>query len=373
MQMDPTAPAVPEPPPLPPAIELSFRKAGFWRRVLALFIDSIILAIVGWVLGFLFADMFLRMGGWERWIGFAIASLYFAPLNSRLGGGQTIGKRALQIRVVSKTGALLSLGRSGARSTVLMLPYFLNGMPIPMTFLNTGGSALFSVIVFGGGLAILYLIVFNAKTRQSLHDLAAGSYVVQTGSEAAEKPRMWAGHYAVVAFILTLTGAGSFLLTRFVKDLIPKEMFRAREALMRQPEVSTAGIMAGQQAFFGTNGQRVSTNVTAIVRLNRRIQNKEEEARKLVRILLDGYPDAATKDSITMTLVEGYDLGIASWSSRRAFNYSTAEWRRQLGWARPRAARGREIGEKKRGRARRAEEEEGEMKTVINDLTHKHE
>ena len=333
--MDPTAPELPESSSQPPAIELSFRKAGFWRRVLALFIDSIILAIVGWVLGFLFADMFLRMGGWERWIGFAIASLYFAPLNSRLGGGQTIGKRALQIRVVSKTGALLSLGRSGARSTVLMLPYFLNGMPIPMTFLNTGGSALFSVIVFGGGLAILYLIVFNAKTRQSLHDLAAGSYVVQTGSEAAEKPRMWAGHYVFVAAILALTGAVPLLLAGFVKDWLPKGIALAYEAMLHEPEVASAQVVAGQTAFWGTNGQRVVTGVTASVRLNRRIQNHEAEAGKLVRILFDKYPDAGTKDSITILLAEGYDLGISSWFFRQGFNYSPEQWRQRLASASP--------------------------------------
>jgi uncharacterized RDD family membrane protein YckC len=335
MQMDPSVPETPELPSQPPSLEPSFRKAAFWRRVLAFILDSIILGFVGWVLGFLFVDTFIRMGGWERGIGFAIALLYFAPLNSRLGGGQTIGKRALEIRVVSKTGVLLSLGRSAARSIVLMVPYFLSGLPIPLEFIHAGGGDLVSVIVVGGGLAILYLLVFNARTGQSLHDVAVGSYVVRPGSEAAEKPRMWAAHYVVVALILTLIGAGSFLLTRFVKDLIPKDIFRAHDAMMREPEVATAAVMAGQEAFFGANEQRVSTSVTAYVQLNRRIQDKEEEARKLVRVLLESYPDAATKVSITITVSEGYDLGIASWFSRQTFNYSTAEWQRRLESAAP--------------------------------------
>jgi uncharacterized RDD family membrane protein YckC len=328
--MDPTVPEIPEPPPPPPSFEPSFRKTGFWRRVLAFLIDSIILGIVGLVLGFLFGDVFMRMGGWERWIGFAISLLYFAPLNSRPGGGQTIGKRALQIRVVSKTGALLSLGRSATRSTILILPYFLNGMPIPIEFLNAGGSALFSVIVFGGGLAILYLLVFNARTRQSLHDLAVGSYVVRTGSEAAEKPRMWAGHYVVVTAMLALTGVAPLLLVGWVKNWVPKGITQAYEAMLREPEVATAQVMAGQQAFWGASGQRVTTGVTASVRLKRRIQNHEEEARKMVRILFENYPDAATKDSINIFLAEGYNLGIASWFFRHGFNYSPEEWRQRL-------------------------------------------
>jgi uncharacterized RDD family membrane protein YckC len=333
--MDPTLPPIPEPSSEPPAIEPGFRKAGFWRRVLAFLFDSIILGIAGWVLGFLFAEVFIRMGGWERWVGFGVALLYFAPLNSRLGGGQTVGKRALQIRAVSKTGALLGLGRSAARSTVLMLPHFINGMPIPLEFLNAGGSVLFSVILFGGGLTILYLIACNTKTRQSLHDLAVGSYVVRTGSEAAEKPRMWAGHYVVVALLLALTVAAPLLLAGLAKDWMPKGLVPAYEAMMREPEVATAQVFAGQTAFWGANGQRVSTGVTASVRLNRRIQDKEEEVRKLVRILLDNYPDAATKDSITITLVEGYDLGIASWFWRQAFSHSPAEWQQRFEPAAP--------------------------------------
>src|SRR5205823_10716532 len=91
------------PPLLPPEVPTTpeFRRAGFWRRVGAFLIDTIILGIIGWILGFFFADAFMRMAGWERAIGFAVASLYFVPLNSRLGRGQTVGKRALGIRVVS--------------------------------------------------------------------------------------------------------------------------------------------------------------------------------------------------------------------------------------------------------------------------------
>jgi len=335
MQMDPNVTQIPEPSSPPPAVEPSFRKAGFWRRVLAFLLDSIILAMVGWILGFFFGDVFMRMGGWERGIGFAIALLYFAPLNSRLGGGQTIGKRALRIRVVSKTGTLLGLGRSLVRSTVLMLPYFVNGMPIPMKFLDAGGGTLFSVVVFGGGLALLYLLVFNAKTRQSLHDLVVGSYVVRTGSEAAEKPRMWAAHYVFVAAILVLMGAGPLLLADFVKDWLPKGIMPAYEAMSREPEVATAQVMAGQTVFWGPDGQRVTQVVTANVRLNKRIQNREEEAGKLVRILFDNYPDAATKGLVTIVLAEGYDLGIASWFSRQGFTYSGEEWRQRLESASP--------------------------------------
>ncbi len=328
-QMEPHTP-VPGPPPLPPMAP-DFRKAGFWRRSAALFIDSIILAIVGGVLGFFLGDFFMRMGGWERFIGFAIALLYFVPLNSRLGGGQTLGKRALRIRVVSKTGEPLSVGRSFVRSFVLLLPFFVNGAPIPMWLLQSGGGILFSEIVFGLGLVIFYLIAFNVKTQQSLHDLLAGSYVIRVGSEAADKPKIWGGHYAAVALILVLAGVVPILLANMIKASLGTEIIEAYEAIQQQPEVAMASVIAGQTFFWDNKrGQRAVTGVTVTIRLNRRVENFETEADKLVGILLQKYPDAGTKDSIGIMLSLGYNLGIWSWSSGQGFNYPPDQWRQRL-------------------------------------------
>jgi uncharacterized RDD family membrane protein YckC len=327
--MEPQTPA-PEIPPLPPAAP-EFRKAGFWRRSVALFIDWIILAIVGCLLGFFFGESFLRMGGWERFIGFAIALLYFVPLNSRLGGGQTVGKRALGIRVVSKTGEPLSVGRSFVRSFVLLLPFFVNGAPIPMAWLRAGGGLVFSEIVFGLGLAIFYLIAFNAKTRQSLHDLVVGSYVVRVGSEGADKPKIWAGHYVVVALIFILVGVVPMLLGNMMKNWLGNEIFVAYEAIQQQPEVAIASVFSGQTVFWDNkNGQRVVTGVTVNIRLNRRVENFDAEADKLVGILLQKYPEAGTKDSISIQLRTGYNLGIWSWFSDQGFNYSPEQWRLRI-------------------------------------------
>ncbi|MEY2483611.1 MAG: hypothetical protein QOK24_2139 [Verrucomicrobiota bacterium] len=332
--MDPTAPELP---PSPPQLAVpSFQRAGFWRRLLALLIDSIILAIVGWILGFLWSESFMRMGGWERFVGFAVALLYFVPLNSSLSGGQTVGKRAVKIRVVSKEGAPLSIGKSFVRSFVLLLPYFLNGTPVPRKALESGGGILFSEAVFGFGLAIIYLIVFNRRTRQSLHDLVVGSYVVIAGSETAEKPKIWTGHYAVVAVIMILAGVIPFLMVRVAQKWMPKDLVTAYETMLQEPEVAGATVMAGQTVFWDSKkGQRVVNGVTANVRLNKRIENHATEAEKLVRILMEKYPDAGTKDSISIALAEGYDLGISSSFRSHGFNYSPKQWRERLEAASP--------------------------------------
>ena len=70
--------------------------SGFWRRVGALFIDTIILGIVGLGLGFALETQFVELGGWGRFVGFFIALVYFGVMNSSISGGQTFGKGTVQ-------------------------------------------------------------------------------------------------------------------------------------------------------------------------------------------------------------------------------------------------------------------------------------
>ena len=79
------------------------------------------------LLGWAAFDAFAALGSWGRLVGFAVAWPYFGVMNSRLGGGQTLGKRLLGLRTVSLDGALLSPARGFLRSAVVSLPWFLNG------------------------------------------------------------------------------------------------------------------------------------------------------------------------------------------------------------------------------------------------------
>src|SRR4051812_8490390 len=104
------APAIPPSVPTPePQI------AGFWQRVLGLLIDGAILGLLGMLLGLFFWDTFVTLGPWGRLVGFVIAMLYFVPMNSRVFGGQTLGKRIVGSRVVDRNGRSISLFRSTVR------------------------------------------------------------------------------------------------------------------------------------------------------------------------------------------------------------------------------------------------------------------
>jgi uncharacterized RDD family membrane protein YckC len=304
--------------------------AGFWRRVAAALIDGILLGVVGIVLGLFFSEQFMRMGGWGRLAGAAIAALYFVPLNSWLGGGQTVGKRALRIRVVSTSGGLLGVPQSLLRSVVMLLPWFLNGAPIPTPLLMSPLGIVVSLALFGFGASILYLIVFNRRTRQSFHDLIAGSYVIRAGTEQPPKHPVWRGHYVVVAVILALAAIVPVAAGRLAQRTMFKNLEGTYAAFMAEPEVTTASVFAGNNYVWSGGSTRATSVVSALIRLNRHIEDKAAEAGKFARIVLETFPEAGSHDLISVVLAEGYDIGIASKFSTNVFPYSPAKWREQL-------------------------------------------
>jgi len=62
--------------------------------------------------------------------------------------------------------------------------------------------------VFGLGGALVYLYVFNRRTRQSLHDLAAGTFVVAARHSGGIRERIWRPHLALAAGWLVVVVAG---------------------------------------------------------------------------------------------------------------------------------------------------------------------
>ena len=113
-----------DPPPAPSGGP-SGPRAGFWRRFAALFIDGLILAIPNTALILLLDDQL------AQFLTLIIDITYFAYLE---GGatGQTLGKRALGIRVIDlRAGGPIGYGRGVIRylgriiSTIpLFLGYF---------------------------------------------------------------------------------------------------------------------------------------------------------------------------------------------------------------------------------------------------------
>jgi uncharacterized RDD family membrane protein YckC len=120
-------------------------RAGFWRRFAAVLVDGIILGVLNFIL-----VAVLRAAG--DVVGIVIAIAYFTTLE---GGpkGQTLGKQALGIRVISfDTGGPIGYGRG---------------------FIRYIGRILSAIVIFLG-----YFWMLWDKEKQCWHDKLAGDVVV---------------------------------------------------------------------------------------------------------------------------------------------------------------------------------------------------
>lgn len=297
----------------------------FWKRILAMLLDGLILGGVGMIFGFLFFDKFAEMGVWARLVGFPVAFLYFGILNSAIGNGQSLGKKIMKIRVADSNGQSISLGKSFLRTAILTIPFFLNGAMIPPSIVMSPViGTMLGLLIFGFGGSIVYLYVFNRKTRQSLHDLIVGSYVIkQNANGPLVVPSVATIHYGVIAtlFIVVilfstvigpkLTGKGPF-----------PELMNIYEKLQAMEGVNVAGVNVDKT--FGTGG--TSTYLTANVVMRKKPRSFEEAANNAARLILANYPNAKNKNFLTISVVYGFDIGIASGWQRQNFSHSPAEW-----------------------------------------------
>ena len=291
--------------------------AGFWRRPGALIIDSLILGVAGFLLGLALESAFAQIGGWGRLIGFVIALVYFGAMNSKLFEGQTIGKRLLKLRVVDSDNQTISLEKSVLRYIVLATPFALNGARFPNETLLSFLIYPLSMIIFGGLLSIVYLCIFNRVTRQSLHDLAVGTFVVNANIEKQDVGKVWKNHLVVVAVFFVAAAIVPAFTGQLARNEPLKDMLAVQSALSSEPGVTYATITTSTATFSSVNGRaKTTTFVTAKAILASDNIRDAEFARKLAAIVARHYPEAVNKDAIRVTLTYGYDIGIWSqWSS----------------------------------------------------------
>lgn len=309
--------------------------AGFWRRAAAFVVDALLLGGVGLLLGWLAFDALAALGGWGRLVGFALAWPYFGLMNSRLAGGQTVGKRLLGLRTVGLDGTLLSPARGMLRGAVLAVPWFLNNaVADPDLLLMLPLVMALCLLVFGLGLGLLYLLVFNRPSRRSLHDWASGSVVVReplmAGAELGGS-RTWRGHLAV----LGLLGLLSLALPGWMQGQIGEGdvavMMATRATVIQQPGVRQAGVTKGWTATRSTQGSSSSTYLVVQALSDAAHLKDDALCERIARALLARHGAQVERvDELVVVVTHGYDIGIASgWQSRR-LALSPAQWRERL-------------------------------------------
>lgn len=301
--------------------------AGFWRRIGALLVDSILLGLVGSAIGVAFFDTLLAMGDLGRLIGVAIAVSYLTWFHSPAGGGQTLGKRALGVRVVGADGRPISTQAALARACVYAIPWTLNGIT-PGDGTSRVVWALLSLGVFGVGGSIVYLYVFNRRTRQSLHDLVAGSWVVPADSDAPPPHGLAPVHAVVVAGLLIASAVLPVVALDYAERALPAfgSMSNIRQRVTQETGAHNVEISKGT-SFAGGNSRSF---VSVTVQMPRRVEDFHSVAVEVAESVLAEPELAVEVDAIVVRVQYGYQIVIASANVHRTFDRTPDEWRQAI-------------------------------------------
>lgn len=326
----------------PEAVATPSGLAPLWRRLLAFMIDALLLGAVGLVAGAILHAQFAAMGAWGVMVGFAIAVLYFGLMQSRLRGGQSVGMLLMNLRLVLRNGQAPGVPAAFLRAGIFCLAYFLNGtwinLPAAYQWLGIPAFVLVAVLIF----SVAYLLLFNRRTHQSLHDLAIGAFVVRAGTPADELPasRLWRGHLVMIALAAVLAAAGA---TRMGGKFFPGQDVSAKLAsatallprLAAVPGVERAGVV--MQTMYASGSAQPAHYYVVQGVIDQAQPDPAAIARHLAQVVLDHGDEAARQDAIIVTLSWGYDIGIArSWHSTQ-FVETPAKWRQLTGGPAPAA------------------------------------
>lgn len=314
--------------------------AGFWRRIDALFIDLLLVAVPAFLLGLLLFDWLVTIGQAGRLIGFIAALLYFGLLNSRLRGGQTIGKRLMGIRVVDRTGKTLSPARSILRFLVIAIPYFLNGLSFDLPYgspplLASLLGVLLAFVVFGGMGATAYLYIFNRHTRQSLHDIAVDSFVIRgpparLASGLAVPQLHVAAVGCVLALALAVPLAGLWEMRQPGISAALRPLVELQGAVAARPGVRHVKVLVGGTTTVAARSASTTTSYLLV-----EVQSAEAGAPAAVingiaGTVLSRRPDLFGRQVLIVRVRRGFDLGIMQWNWIYRETHDAAAWRENL-------------------------------------------
>ncbi len=281
---------------------------GFWRRLFAFYFDVFLLSLVGQIIIFLSLKFKSSAIEYGVYLGFGLALLYFGIMNSHIRKGQTIGKMILDIEVVDRKGHNLSLGKSFLRAVIL--------------------SSLICFQNFGAltWLVFVYLYIFNRVTRQSLHDIIAGTFVVKKGANQPHPERTWKVHYivAIILFVFSfwpavaaITGGGANQGDTALKSVITE--------ILIIDTVNDVNVHFDEFGRLGDPNKQKRMIIDVVVK-----QPTPKMEDKIAKVVIDKYPPAQSYDKIIINLIQVRSVGITSNTMTNNFAFSPREWQERI-------------------------------------------
>jgi uncharacterized RDD family membrane protein YckC len=159
-------------------ITLDFELAGLHKRIFAYFIDLVVLVIYSWGMRkFLYEVLDVHSSNWYG-IDILLVSvpmLLYALITEIVLHGQTLGKKALGMRVMSLEGGEPAVSQYLLRWVTRFFEW-----PLVFGFVFPGFWIIYQLMVVGFLGIFVVIIIAVSKSNQRLGDLAAGTVVVET-------------------------------------------------------------------------------------------------------------------------------------------------------------------------------------------------
>lgn len=301
--------------------------AGFWKRFFAFLIDSLLLAVIGFCISELMVQFLVENPGIARLIGFVIAFQFSIIFDSKICHGQTPGKKILKLRVVDKKNKEIGILKAALRSLVFSIPFFLNSAVYPEFITDYKiFSSLLSLVLFGGLFGLAYLIIFNRGTRQSLHDLVTGTYVVNSEVPIQPTKTIWIIHPIIVITFAVITLALPWTVEKTAKQFDIEDLMSIQNHFSTLPIVINSKIMKGESRSKSIKGGSSSISfISTHLSLREDNTNDEEFAKEIASYILLNSADSCSKDVIRVNLTYGYTMVISGRHSAHAFSFKPSE------------------------------------------------
>jgi len=305
------------------ANQIKIVKFHFVRRIFALVLDMLFLAIVGVVVINLFRQTISEIGSLARIIGYVIAGAYFVLLESRIGKGHTIGQFILKIRVVNDDQSYLSISQSVFRFNVAFFFYFLDGMFIDFF---SGLSKTLSIIN-SAYICIIILNVYSLATTKfkfTLTDLITKTQINGKNSPPRIRNSIWAPHYYIQIVISLAIMAYTIIPT---KNPISKlqGLDDAYSALVKFTKSNNIQVSDNLTTFASTDGSK-TVHTYMVTLINPRETNADSVyAKKIAKIAFETDKSARQSDKIAVNVTQSVSIGIYTQNNNSSYSFTPEE------------------------------------------------
>ncbi len=312
-----------------------FAVAPIWRRIVAWVIDAALIALLAQLAGLTLREFLFQAGPYGRFFGIAAALAYFGLLDSRLGNGQTLGKRLLRIAVRDSHNQPIGIVRAILRDAVFVLPFFMNAWALPLLRELPILAAVATTIEFGVGAAIVYTAIVNFRNGQALQDMLLGTHVVALRAKriAAYAP-VKRTHWYVAAALIVLPFLYGMIQPIFQPSLAAVPGFQAlqqvHETLVADPRFFSASVSTQSVV---TTANKPARMLAVEVWYTGALPNPQQRAdilSSIAPVVLKQGQAIGNYDYLRISVRSQYDLGIAEGDITGSDTQTMDVWRSRV-------------------------------------------